>query len=117
MSHPKMTSQNPKPLSTAERNLSIDTYLPRKTPSMSNPPILARVTPRSSRSFRSCCASIMASLPRRARIWKMGRFLRRDPDGFGLRIELERVDAHFPPPPRLLHAPEGRSAVEAIPHV
>src|SRR5262245_39597252 len=46
MSQPKMTSQKPKPDESAEVSLSIETYLPRNTPSMSNPPIFARVTPR-----------------------------------------------------------------------
>jgi hypothetical protein len=35
MSQPNTTSQKPKPLSTAEKNLSRWMYLPRSTPSMS----------------------------------------------------------------------------------
>jgi len=48
-----MTSQNPNPLFTADFSLSIETYLPRRTPSMSNPPIFALVIPRSSRLLNS----------------------------------------------------------------
>src|SRR4051812_9052667 len=40
LSHPKITSQNPRPPSATLQNLSSDTYLPRSTPSMSNPPSL-----------------------------------------------------------------------------
>src|SRR6202165_5566719 len=36
MSQPNTTSQKPKPLSTAEKNLSRWMYLPRSTPSMSD---------------------------------------------------------------------------------
>src|SRR5207245_4704321 len=38
LSHPKITSQKPRPLSAAPQNLSSDTYFPRSTPSTSNPP-------------------------------------------------------------------------------
>jgi len=33
------------------------------------PPTLTRVMPLSSRSFRRCWASVMASQPRRAKVW------------------------------------------------
>src|SRR6185503_7965850 len=117
MSQPKMTSQNPKPLSSAERSLSMETYLPRSKPSMSNPPTLARVMPRSSRSFRRCCASVMASQPRGAGDPNGDFGLRRNPDGLGLCVMLERVDAHLATPPRLLHSAKRRRAVETVPHV
>src|SRR5260370_602394 len=60
MSQPKMTSQKPKPPSTALQNLSSDTYLPRRTPSTSKPPILTFFTPCSSNFFFRAAASMAA---------------------------------------------------------
>ncbi len=59
MSQPKITSQKPKPPSSALRSLSSETYLPRRTESTSKPPILARVIPRASRSATSFCAELV----------------------------------------------------------
>src|SRR5512146_58595 len=53
MSQPNTTSQNPRPLSAAAKNLSSDTYFPRSTPSMSKPPIFTFEMPRSSNARRS----------------------------------------------------------------
>src|SRR5262245_22748438 len=65
MSQPKMTSQKPKPDDSAVASLSSDTYLPRSTPSMSNPPILARVTRRcrsTSRTFSTLGSPMRATI-------------------------------------------------------
>src|SRR4051812_16976092 len=61
MSQPKTTSQKPKPPSSALFSLSRLTYLPRSTPSMSKPPILARATPLadSSATSFSCVGWVM----------------------------------------------------------
>src|SRR6266849_3167315 len=45
-SHPKITSQKPRPPSATLQNLSNDTYLPRRTPSTSKPPSFTLRTPR-----------------------------------------------------------------------
>src|SRR5262245_55283533 len=75
MSQPKITSQKPKPLSATDQNFSSDKYLPRSTPSMSNPPTLTRLTSlslkRGWRSFRS-----------------MGRILPTTPGNVGLLLAL-----------------------------
>src|SRR4029078_12299429 len=43
MSQPNTTSQNPKPPSAAEKNLSLCRYLPRNTPSMSDTATFTRL--------------------------------------------------------------------------
>ena len=58
MSQPKMTSQKPKPPSSALQNLSSETYLPRRTPSTSKPPIFTRRMPCFSKASLSCFASM-----------------------------------------------------------
>src|SRR5256885_13696883 len=58
-----MTSQNPSPPSATEKNLSRETYLPRRIPSTSNPPIFTvRIPSRlnSSRSDSICAARGLA---------------------------------------------------------
>src|SRR6185295_18188538 len=104
MSQPKMTSQKPKPDFIALFSLSIDTYLPRSTPSTSKAPIFALVMPRSSRLFSNWSCS------------DIGRSLERDPDGLGLGVKLEGARSHLSPPTRLLHPSERGRAVEAVPH-
>ena len=47
--------------SSAVFSFSSETYLPRRTPSMSKPPIFALVIPRCSRSLSSCSESVMFS--------------------------------------------------------
>src|SRR6476659_1214161 len=59
MSQPRTTSQNPKPLSTAEYNLSLCRYLPRSTPSMSDTATLTRC-PGDSRMASSTFLTVMA---------------------------------------------------------
>src|SRR6267143_2123270 len=65
MSHPKITSQKPNPCSSALLSFSSETYLPRRTPSTSKPPTLARVIPFASRlriigepSYMNCRAPL-----------------------------------------------------------
>src|SRR5215213_9517971 len=51
MSHPKMTSQKPKPGSATLQNFSSETYLPRRTPSTSKPPTFTFLIFRASNDF------------------------------------------------------------------
>src|SRR5439155_13577787 len=59
MSQPKTTSQKPKPLSAAEKNLSLCRYLPRSTPSMSDTATLTRL-PDDSRTASSTSLGAMS---------------------------------------------------------
>src|SRR5882757_7612829 len=56
MSQPSTTSQKPMPPSSADLNLSIWTYLPRSTPSMSCTPTLTWLSPRCLTIFSASAA-------------------------------------------------------------
>src|ERR1700733_410943 len=63
MSQPKITSQKPNPDSTMPQNLSRLAYFPRNTPSMSKPPTLTFLMPRSLKRARSSLASMARDVP------------------------------------------------------
>src|SRR3954467_9827419 len=59
MSQPKITSQNPNPVSATDQNLSSEMYLPRSTPSRSKPPTLIRRTSWAAKRSRSWFRSML----------------------------------------------------------
>src|SRR5713101_6311002 len=112
-----MTSQKPKCDSTAEKNFSSETYLPRSTPSISKPPSLTL----SILCFWNACLICWRFIREpQARRWRGRRRrkhvapIERHPNRLHLGIRLEGVGAHLAPEAGLLVAAEGRARVEAI---
>src|SRR5208337_1389529 len=102
-----MTSQKPNPESAAEKNFSSEMYLPLSTPSMSNPPSFTCLILYLSKVRFTCWRFMTVASPARL-------LVKRHPNGFHLRIGLERMGTHFAAEPALLVAAKGRSTVKTV---